>query len=98
TPLAGLRATLEVALTRRRSEAEYAVAIVECARIVGQMQAMVEQLLQLARLDAGALATHSRPYDPAELALEAWEPFAAPAQARGLCVDLRLENGPERSE
>lgn len=61
--------------------------------MVGQMQSMVEQLLHLARLDSDRSASDSQAYDAAELALESWEPFAARALARGLHVDLHLENG-----
>lgn len=97
TPLAGLRATLEVTGTRRRSEEEYAAALEEAATIVDQLQSMVERLLHLARLDAGRSAVESESYDLADLALEAWEPFAARALARGLRVDLHLESGLELS-
>ncbi len=97
TPLAGLRTTLEVAGARRRSEQEYAGALQEGATIVKQLQSMVERLLQLARLDAGRSAVPSERYDLADLALEAWEPFAAQAVLRGLRVDLLLEEGLEIS-
>ncbi len=97
TPLAGLRSTLEVTGARRRSEQEYADALREGATIVKQLQSMVERLLQLARLDAGRSAVPSERYDLADLALEAWDPFAAQAVARGLQVDLRLEEGLEVS-
>ena len=93
TPLAGLRATLEVTGRLPRSEAQYSRALEDGCRIVGQMQAMVERLLALARLDAGPPAPEASDYDAAEFALEAWEPFAVGAQARDLRVDLQLEHG-----
>src|SRR4030095_3241972 len=43
--------------------------------------------------DAGPPSAETSAYDPAELALEAWEPFAAQALARGLRVDLGFEAG-----
>jgi two-component system heavy metal sensor histidine kinase CusS len=57
------------------------------------MQAMVEQLLHLARLDTGPSMFETSGYDPAELALEAWEPFARQALSRELRVDLSFEDG-----
>lgn len=97
TPLAGLRTTLEVTAKRSRSEAEYAEALHQSAVIVGQLQSMVERLLQLARLDSGRTAVSSEPYVLGDVAVEAWEPFAAQAVARNLSVDLTMENGLEVS-
>jgi len=64
TPLAGLRSTMDVSLTKPRDAAEYAESLRRCLRITIQMQAMVEHLLALARLDAGRIVT-----DPALLGL-----------------------------
>ena len=53
TPLAGLRSTLEVALTHPRGTAEYREALADCLEIVRHTQALVDSLLALARLDGG---------------------------------------------
>src|SRR5260370_41687016 len=59
TPLAALLTTLEVALRKPRSAEEYRE-VLEDARASGQhMYGLVERLLTLARLDAGA--DHLRP-------------------------------------
>ena len=58
TPLAGLKATLQLALSRDRDPARYRVAMQTCLRICEQTARMIETLLALARLDAAA--------DPAE--------------------------------
>ena len=97
TPLAGLRATLEVTANKDRTGVEYAEALNEAAAIAGQLQSMVERLLQLARLDGGRAAVRSDSYVLADVAVEAWEPFATQALERGLRVDLTLENGLEVS-
>jgi two-component system sensor histidine kinase QseC len=97
TPLAALRTTLEVAVTRPRSHDEHVRTIHASAAIVGELQGMVERLLQIARLDAGRPAAVSAPYDLADFALEAWEPYAGRALARGLRVDLDLPHGFEAS-
>ena len=54
TPLAGMRSTLEVALSRSREPAVYREAIADVLKIAGDMQGMVEKLLCLARLESGS--------------------------------------------
>lgn len=49
TPLAGLRASLEVGLRRERSMDEYRSTMAECLGVTESMQDMVEALLQLAK-------------------------------------------------
>ena len=56
TPLAGLRTGAELALTRLRSSDEYQRTLRQSLDISIQMQEMVENLLTLARLEAGAWA------------------------------------------
>jgi signal transduction histidine kinase len=56
TPLAGLRAQLEVALLRQRSAEEYRSTLTTCLEVSGQLQSLVSGLLQLARIDAGSVA------------------------------------------
>ena len=53
TPLAGLRSTIEVTLTRERTAPEYESALNECLDVASAMQVMIENLLTLARLDSG---------------------------------------------
>lgn len=57
TPLAGLRTTLEVALARPRSADEARGVLERCLSVTGQMQAMVEGLMQLATLERNAEPT-----------------------------------------
>lgn len=56
TPLAGLRATLDVTRSRRRSQQDYVRAIDRCRQMVAQTQSLVEALLRMANLEAGQLA------------------------------------------
>ena len=53
TPLAGLRSMFEVALTRERDSAAYRQTIHDSLAVCREMHALVENLLVLARLDAG---------------------------------------------
>ena len=93
TPLAGLRTTLEVAGSRVRTGEEQAAARAECLAMVGQLQAMVERLLQLARLESSRARPELQAVGLADAALDAWRPFAAPAAARGL--EVRWDLDPE---
>ena len=63
TPLAGMLTTIEVALSRERDGAQYREALEDSLELVRRQQAMVEQLLMLARLDACAVSTESAEVD-----------------------------------
>jgi two-component system sensor histidine kinase QseC len=86
TPLAGLLATLEVCRSRRRDPAAYEAAIDECQEMTDNMQGMVENLLLLARADAGQLPVACQPVDVRALMLESWSLFEVRAAARQLDV------------
>ena len=53
SPLSRLRTELEVTLRRERSREEYVETLHSCVEEVGRLTQMVEELLMLARLDAG---------------------------------------------
>ena len=95
TPLAGLRTTLEVTALAERSPTAYRTAIAEALVIVQQMSALVENLLMLARVEAGhdAVAT---PGDVPLRALveECWAAHAALAAERGIA--FRNQVPPDR--
>lgn len=95
TPLAGLRTLLEVTALADRSTADYRTALSEALAIVLQLGALVENLLTLARLDAGQIegsteeTSGSETIDASELSLHAlvedcWKPHAAAAASRSL--------------
>lgn len=89
-PLAGLRSTLEVTLSRPRSPEEHAQASRACLRAVEQLHGMVERLHLLARLDAGHVPVHAERVDLSALAVELWAPFARAASERALVVSFDL--------
>ncbi len=93
TPLAGMRATLEVCRSRPRDEVGYAGAIDKSLAMLGAMQRMVENLLLLARAESGQLAMAAKEVEVAALVREAWAAFAGRAAERGLRVEWML---PER--
>src|SRR5262249_9146351 len=93
TPLAAMMATLDVTLRKPRQAEEYHEVLLECRETGLQMTQLVERLLALARLDAGADQLRPRQVDVAHLADQCSAMGRALAEARG--VDLRVEhNGP----
>src|SRR5262249_53543146 len=88
TPLAGLRTLLEVTALTDRDTVEYKRAVADAHTVVLQLGALVENLLVLARLDAGQLPTTISDVNLRELVDECWKPHAAAAEARS----LRFEN------
>ena len=93
TPLAGLRSTLEVELSRPRSVEEHRVAAQQCLEVTLQMQTLAERLLELARLEArtdrGAPCEVAIP----DLVRECWETCAGEVAARGVALDLNADPG-----
>ena len=92
TPLAGLRARLELALSRERTPDVYRNALCACLEIGLQMQQLVENLLQLARFDAGQVEMSLEPVNVAKLVHECWSPLEHRAQQRELQMEWRIEN------
>ena len=91
TPLAGLRATIEVSLTREDRPAEkYRTALVDCLAITRQTERLVETMLSLARLDAGSAAPATEPVELDELVREVLAQQAARADERQLTVVTEL--------
>lgn len=72
TPLAGLRATLDVALARDRNAAALRSTMETCQGMVRQMEGVVSGLLLLARADAGGLAPRMEHLDLVHVLATAW--------------------------
>ncbi len=94
-PLAGIRSTIEVNLTRSRDAAEYRSALSECLEIVENMQTMVNNLLLLARLDAKQISFQSEQVRLAELLNSCWQPFSDKAADHQItfdnCIDRQIK-------
>lgn len=95
TPLAGMRAKLELALARDRPAETYRGTLNGCLDINLQMQRMVENLLHLARADAGQIQVRRESVDVAALARECWAPCTPRAAQRGLRIEWRVAEPPE---
>jgi signal transduction histidine kinase len=93
TPLAGLRSTLEVALSKDRAAADYAEAMRDAKDVVVQMQGLVENLLLLSRAGAGQLELHREDVALKPLVDACFAPFAARAAERKLTFENRVAEG-----
>jgi two-component system sensor histidine kinase QseC len=91
TPLAGLRTTLEVAASRDRAAPEYRAAIEQAGAVVLQMQALCENLLVLARVEARLVPVHPREVVLRALVQACWHPFEAGARQRGLTFENEID-------
>lgn len=90
TPLAALRAEIEVALRRRRSDDEYETTLQFNRLELDRLGALVENLLTLAQLDSPGNSGTRRPLDLAALCREVAEQMAPLAGARELRLTLEL--------
>ncbi len=77
TPLSGLKATIELAESKSRSTAYYQQTLSDCRRITDELQALVERILLLARLDANRLSITAEPVDLRELLLQVWQEISS---------------------
>jgi heavy metal sensor kinase len=63
TPLSALLTTLEVSLRKPRSGDEYRATLSDCREVSRQLNRLVEQLLVLARMDAGTARVNRKPVE-----------------------------------
>ncbi|MCA9262782.1 MAG: GHKL domain-containing protein [Planctomycetales bacterium] len=87
TPLSGMRSTIEVCRSRARQEHEYTEALDRTLTICKQSQTMVENLLEMSRIESGRANRNVRSFDIESLLRECWS--AASGQARRKQLDVR---------
>jgi signal transduction histidine kinase len=88
TPLAGLRTILEVSGSRDRSTSEHRAAQKDALEVVQHLEAIVENLLALARLGAGHPTEEYREeIDVGDLVTSCFKPLSDLAEKRGLRFD-----------
>jgi signal transduction histidine kinase len=90
TPLAGIRSTIEVTLTRARESGEYRTVLCDCLGIVQDMQAMVGNLLMLARLDTRQMVFRRDRIPLADLVDTCWRPFRERAEQRQITFESTI--------
>jgi signal transduction histidine kinase len=91
TPLAALLTTLEVGLRRPRTPERYAELLQECHAIGLQMTKLVERLLALARIDAGADSLRAQEVDVGALVHQCADLVRPLAAARDLQLQLHCQ-------
>ena len=102
TPLAGIRSTLEVALSRERDAHASRQVMSECLQICTQTQRLVESLLAMARPQAETDLIAPVQTEVGALLRRAWKPYDGLAGERGANVqwdleeDLQIKTDPEK--
>jgi signal transduction histidine kinase len=91
TPIAGIRMTTDVALSRPRSPEQYREALGECRTIAVEMQDTIENLLSLARIEAGLARIEACPVSVKDSLQSVWKLLEPSAAARGLRVEWSLD-------
>ena len=94
TPLAGLVTTLEDCSSRPCDSREYQAALANCLGIARGLQGLIENLLQLARADAGRYTLNPEPADIDPLVRDCWSPFKERAAERNLRLEWDLDGTP----
>ena len=93
TPLAGIRAKIDLARSRDRQAENYRQTLDDCLTISREMEATVESMLTLARLEGGKLRLGQREI-PLRSAIErVWRDFKAQAKAQGTTIHHQIQAG-----
>jgi two-component system OmpR family sensor kinase len=94
TPLSRLRMEIEVTLRRPRDPQAYIDTLRSCMDEVLRLTALVEELLTLARIDAGADRGGAAPVAALDLARDAVDRLAPAARARDVALVLDTQGAP----
>ena len=89
TPLSVIRGEADVALAQDRTAAEYRESLAVVLDESRRLSRMVEDLLNLARADAGRVVLHVRPFYFNDLLAECCRSLEGLAQGRGVAIDCR---------
>lgn len=95
SPLTALRGELEVSLRRERSREEYQDVLASALEEVERLSRTAEDLLTLARSDAGVMEPRLRPVDLAEVVGRVAERIRRTGQEKGVRLQLALAPGVE---
>jgi signal transduction histidine kinase len=83
TPLAGIRSTIDVALTCDHQVDQCRESLRDCSEIVAKMQSLVGNLLMLARLDGKQPTFRQEQVVLADVVRACWRPLRQRAEAQG---------------
>jgi signal transduction histidine kinase len=87
TPLAMLRAEIEVTLSKDRPDDEYRKSLASVLVDVGHMSGIVDRLLLVARSEAGTLDVQAKPVDLSDAVIEAAERSRGMAEQRHIHLE-----------
>src|SRR6266478_2730197 len=91
-----MRTRTEVAIRKQRSEADYRETVLRIHQELERTSALIENLMTLARADAGSEALQVAPTNLNELLLEISEPARLLAEGKSIQYDQRLPETPLR--
>ncbi len=94
TPIAGLRATTDLALSQPRDAAAYAAHLASCQKTAVELGNLVKRLSALSRIGQTGSPTRLETVDPAGILAECLEPFLPLFNHRGLKVTRDLPAAP----
>lgn len=92
TPLAALLTNIDVTLRKNRTAQEYREILEECRASGQQMYHLVERLLALARLDAGAVQLKAKVIDAGTVARQCANLIKPLAEERGLSLNVNTSD------
>ncbi|RMF37112.1 MAG: HAMP domain-containing protein [Planctomycetota bacterium] len=93
SPLAALRAEIEIALRHPRSEKEYCCVLQRSLVEVERLCAIVDQLLLLSKYDAGVLRPQMEPVDAAAVLKDVVQRWRAAAREKQIEIELDVGYG-----
>ena len=101
TPLAGLRSTIEVHLSRPHKPVEYRAALQSCLDICNQSSEMVETLLSLSRVERRQNGIERQSVQVDRILRECWSTLETRSKAKGLrerwnVSPIAIETDPEK--
>ena len=94
TPISLTRTTAELALARPRTDEEYRAALSGVHTLTERMSSLVEDLLMLARADAGVERPDLTPVDVRDVVSDLLPDVRPLATRRSLTLDVRLDSRP----
>ena len=92
TPLAGLRTTLEVALSREREPQQYRTSLADCLGISKTMEATVANLLALARIEAQQVTFQKETIEVSQLVNSLWNSYSYRAKKRNVSFENQISD------
>ena len=93
TPLAGLRATIELAETKSRSIEYYQRTLSDCGQMGRELESLVERVLLLARIDAGKVAIRDDSIELESFLKSTWESVVQAANRDSTSVVWQVPSG-----